>query len=282
MTSMSIVNTVPFKRPAFLADARHFQVLYLGLFLAYGLIGLGWGFEWNKYALIIVTCLFVQLIGISVTGIPLSSLKSALITSLGLCLLFKAATTEALIIGASLAIASKFLIRHRGTHFFNPANFGIIAAILLTGEAWISPGQWGSSMVLLYFFGAAALIVLLKVGRIDTSLAFLVTFAVLEYSRSVLYLGWEFDVFTHKMLNGSLLLFTFFMITDPRTTPQAPRARIIWAVLVGIVTFILSNWLYVHTAPMWALFFISPLTAMFNRWMKGREFNWINSENIKT
>jgi Na+-transporting NADH:ubiquinone oxidoreductase subunit NqrB len=269
-----------FNTPAFLLDARHFQILYLGLFLAYGLFGLTWAFEWQKYALIFTACLFVQLLGIAATGIGLQSLKSALITALGLCLLFKSSSVETLALGAGLAIASKFIIRYKGTHFFNPANFGIIAAILLTGDAWISPGQWGSSMVLLYFFGAAALIVLLKVGRIDTSLAFLVTFAALEYVRTVLFLGWEFDVFAHKMLNGSLLLFTFFMITDPKTTPRAPAMRILWAVLIGIITFILSNWMYVHTAPMWALFFISPLTVLFNMWVKGKEFKWITPSKI--
>lgn len=42
-----------------------------------------------------------------------------------------------------VAIASKFVFSFGEKHFFNPANFGIIFALLLTNNAWVSPGQWG-------------------------------------------------------------------------------------------------------------------------------------------
>jgi Na+-translocating ferredoxin:NAD+ oxidoreductase RnfD subunit len=76
------------------------------------------------------------------------------------------------------------------------------------------------------------------------------------------------------MQNGSLLLFAFFMITDPKTTPNAPVARIIWSMLVGVITFVVTNWLYFHTAPIWVLFFIAPLTVLFDRFFKHKPFQW--------
>lgn len=259
---------------SFTTDARNFQIVYLSLFLLYGFIFLDWSFEWYKYATLIGTCLFTQVIAEKIFKKKKSSWKSALITSLGLALLYKANGLETVALGAFLAISSKFLLRYKGKHIFNPANFGIIVAILLTGEAWISPGQWGSSAILLYFFGAAALMVLLKVGRIDTSLGFLITFALLEFSRTVLYLGWGTDVFIHKMCNGSLLLFAFFMITDPVTTPNSSKARWYWAIGTAVIAFVLTNWFYVHTAPMWALFFISPVTVLLDRYFKSKKFHW--------
>ena len=81
---------------------------------------------------------------------------------------------------ATIAIASKFLIRVRGKHIFNPANIGIVGAMLLTGDAWVSPGQWGAGPALVFLVGAAGLMVVLRVGRIDTSMAFLLTFALLD------------------------------------------------------------------------------------------------------
>lgn len=260
----------------FLRDARHFQIVYLSLFLVYGIFFLDWQADLSRYGILLAVCLGVQAIGIQRTGKSWSSLKSALITALGLCLLLKANSVSTLVLGAAVAVGSKFLIRYRGKHLFNPANIGIIIALLLTGDAWVSPGQWGNSTLLVYFFGGAALMVLLKVGRIDTSLAFLGTFAALEYMRTVLFLGWEFEVFAHKMASGTLLLFAFFMITDPMTTPNAPKARILWAAGIAMLTFFLTNWFYVHTAPIWALVIYSPLTVILDRVFVFQQFKWIN------
>jgi Na+-translocating ferredoxin:NAD+ oxidoreductase RnfD subunit len=145
----------------------------------------------------------------------------------------------------------------------------------------VSIGQWGTNTVQVYFFLAAALLVLLKVGRIDTSLGFLLAFAGLEFIRSVLYLDWELDNFTHYLSNGTLLLFAFFMITDPITTPNHPRARILWSILVGVVAFILTRWLQLYSAPIWALIVMSPLTPVFDKIWSGERFSW-SVEKITT
>jgi Na+-transporting NADH:ubiquinone oxidoreductase subunit NqrB len=256
-------------------DARHFQLLYLGLFILYGVLFLRWDLQVWKIGLILTTVIVTQFVGITIRGGDISSWKSALITGFGLSILMRANEPSTLILGAFVAIASKFLIRHQGKHLFNPANIGIVAAILLTGDAWVSPGQWGSSVVLVYFIGAAALMVLLKVGRIDTSLMFIGTVFVLEYCRTILYLGWDWDVLFHKFSSGSFLLFSFFMITDPVTTPKNFKARMIWAGAIGVLSFIMTQWFFLHTAPLWALVVISPFTALLNHFMKGKTFHWV-------
>ena len=73
--------------------------------------------------------------------------------------------------------------------------------------------------------------VLFRVGRLDTGLTFLATFAGLMFIRSYVYLGWPIDHFWHTLSSGTLLLFAFFMITDPVTTPNHPKARILWSIL---------------------------------------------------
>ncbi len=257
------------------ADARHFQILYLSLFLVYGIFELGWDSDMIKIGTTFFVCLFGQALFATIYGKGLHSLKSALISTLGLCLLLKANGPETIALAAGLTIASKFLIRSQGKHIFNPVNFGIIAAISITGDAWVSPGQWGSNAIMLYFMGAAALIVLLKVGRIDTSLAFLLSYSGLEFVRTVFYLGWPVDHFLHHITNGTVLLFTFFMITDPMTTPNHPRARIIWAVMVGLLAFTLAHVFYLQSsAPLWALFIISPLTIAFDKILKHKKYVW--------
>lgn len=258
----------------FISDGRHYQIVFLASFLCFGMAALGWSAELGRYATIAITCLSAQAFFVARHRLDPRSLKSALITTLGLCLLFRSGGIGTLVFGAFVAIASKFLVRVNGKHVFNPANAGIVSAIALTGDAWVSPGQWGSGAALVFLVGAAGLAVVLRVGRIDTSAAFLLTFAGLDFCRTVLYLGWGPEVWLHKLTSGSLLLFTFFMITDPVTTPSASGARVAWSMLVGALAFLLSWKWFVNAAPLWALFMLSPLTPLIDRIWKGARFQW--------
>lgn len=255
-------------------DARHFQIVFLSGFLIYGITALEWDAEWLRYLTLFGTCVAVQAVFILWKKLPWTSLKSAMITGLGMSILLKSDTSWVLALGAAVAISSKFLIRVDGKHVFNPGNLGIGAAVLLTGQAWVSPGQWGSGPVLAFLLLSAGCMVVLRVGRIDTSLAFLGTYAALEFTRQVLYLGWEPEVWLHRMTNGALLLFTFFMITDPMTTPKSPGARIGWSMAIAILAFLLGVRWWVNATPIWALLIVSALTPLLDRIWKGARFHW--------
>jgi len=258
------------------ADPRYFQILYLGSFLVYGLCFLGWDGDAIKYIAIFASAIVTQMVFSYFTTKQYSSVKSALITSLGLSLLLKTGTIETAILASVFAISSKFLIRVNHKHLFNPANFGIVAAILLTNDAWVSPGQWGSSVLLWFIVGAGGLMMILKVGRIDTSITFLLVFGALLFIRHVIYLGWEPQVWLHKMSNGTLLLYAFFMITDPMTTPNHIKARILWSSLLGSALFVLSTFFYVQTAAIWLLFGVSLLTPIFDKLLIATKYQWNN------
>ncbi len=258
-------------------DARNFQIFYLSLFLVYGISFLGWDVDIYRYLMLILSCVATQILCDKLKGRNLSGARSALISALGLCLLLKVTSLPIAVLAGVLAISSKFLIRRNGKHVFNPANFAIIICVIFT-SAWVSPGQWGTETVQVYFFIAAALLVLFKVGRIDTSLSFLITFGGLHYIKSVTYQGWQADHFMHFLSNGTLLLFTFFMITDPVTTPNHPKARVLWACVIGVISFLLSSWLQLHTAPIWALIAVAPLTPVFDTIWKGEKFSWVSNK----
>ncbi len=265
-------------------DPRLYQVLFLGTFLVFGILALGWYANVWQYAAILSTAIVVQgtlmIVTQGVSKFRWRSLLSGLITSLGICLLLKANSTLTLMLAVTFALLSKFTLRYQKKHFFNPANFGIIAAIFLTGDAWVSPGQWGHDALMVFLFAATGMLITRKVGRLDTTVAFLVTFAGLLYIRSVLSLGWETDVWLHKLSNGSLLLFAFFMVTDPRSIPDHRLGRIIWAVLIGVGAFVVSipglvaESAYVHTAVIWTLFFAAPLTPLIDRLLPAKRFEW--------
>ncbi|MEB3311679.1 MAG: RnfABCDGE type electron transport complex subunit D [Snowella sp.] len=272
-------------------DARDYQILFLCSFLMLGIFSRDWTVNPLLMAAILSTCVLAQGLFLKSShfwgqsqrlngGIPespsllnFSSLKSSLITGLGLCLLLRANQLDTVILAAGLAIASKFVFRFRGKHFFNPANFGIIAALILTQDAWISPGQWGTDWWYLLLFLSAGGLVLNKVGRWDTSVVFLGIYSSLEAIRNY-WLGWDSDVLFHHLSSGSLLVFALFMLTDPRSMPNATISRLIWASGIAVVTFILQYTLYLPTAMFWALFCFSPLTLLFDSHWFAPRFTW--------
>lgn len=223
---------------------------------------------------------FSAIIRIFSTPIQIESLKSSAITALSLSLLLRVDNYTTMIIAGALAILSKFIFQVRGKHFFNPANFGIVAAIILTNDAWVSPGQWGDEIWYALLFAGAGGLVLKKVGRWDTTVAFLGSYAFLEAVRNI-WLGWTWDVFAHRMMSGSLLLFALFMITDPRSIPNARIGRLFWASTIAILTFVLQNYLFVPTAVFFALFALSPLTIILDGIWSFPRFSWDKARQLK-
>lgn len=256
------------------ADPRWFQLIFQAGFLAYGLGWLQWHVQWLDFAAIFIGCLGTQYLFIANGKVPAHSLKSAAITGMGLSLLLRASSPWYLLLAAVLSILSKFLLRANGKHFFNPANFGIVTTVMATGEAWISPGQWGTAPILIFLSGAAGYLVLAKVQRWDVCVAFLGTFAMLMTIRYIGYLGWGWDVLLHRLLNGSLLLFSFFMITDPVSAPNHRIVRIIWGMAVAALAFYWAEFQYMQGTPIKALVLFCLLTPLLDYIFKGKNFQW--------
>lgn len=267
-----------------LQDARDYQILFLSFFLFLGIGTRDWTLRPELIVTLIATCLIVQGLGVlvvrqldrSLSNFTWeSSWRSALITGLGLSLLLRADNYLTMVLAGTLAIGSKFVLQVERKHFFNPGNFGIIAALVLTGDAWVSPGQWGDEWLYLFIFAGTGAMVLKKVGRWDTSAAFLISYALLEAMRNW-WLGWTWDVWAHRLSSGSLWLFALFMITDPRSIPNSQNGRIVWAVAIAILAFILRNLFFVPTAVFWALFAIAPLTIIIDRFWIAPNFSWFS------
>jgi Na+-transporting NADH:ubiquinone oxidoreductase subunit NqrB len=267
---------------SFPKDARHYQISFLLLFLFTGIFSLKWPIDPNQIFITFFIALIVQTFGIIFLKLPITSLKSAFISSLSLCLLFRCDQYIIIALAALITIASKFVFRAQGKHFFNPANIGICATILLTGQGWISPGQWGSDGLWLFVVGILGFLVVTKANRMELAISFLVGYGGAQIIRMYFYQGWPADALTHLFTNGALLLFTFFMVTDPASTPTHKTVRIIWALAVGLLAFYLQAYKWVNGSPIWALFILSPLTPLLDYLFKGEKFQWTKSDQSST
>ncbi|MFN6561084.1 MAG: RnfABCDGE type electron transport complex subunit D [Nostoc sp. ChiSLP01] len=280
-----------------LKDIRDYQILFLGLFLVLGIGTRDWTLRPELIAVAIATTVSTQLVLSLVLSYKVLfqgnlgsdfalgrwsfgnnkaqslNLRSALITSLGLSLLLRADHWTTMALAAASAIASKFIFRVGEKHFFNPGNFGIICALIFTGDAWVSPGQWGEEWWYGLVFAGTGGMVLQRIGRWDTTAAFLGAYSLLEAIRNF-WLGWTWDVYCHRLMSGSLLLFALFMITDPRSIPNSRIGRVIWAICIAGLTFILRNYFFLSTAVFWALFILAPLTILIDFLSSAPRFSW--------
>ena len=193
--------------------------------------------------------------------------KSALITSISLSLLLNYGHSYLLVVfPVFCAIASKYLITWRGRHVFNPSLFGVVIALFLGNAQYAAAPayQWGNSIGLpAFMITAACVFFLFKVNRLPLVIAFLIFYLTATLARAWVT---RYHLPPETLLAGtfsapSLYLFTFFMITDPRTSPSGTRGQILWA--LGIV--LLDLWL--HFSRSLSTLFISLFLLSAARWL---------------
>ena len=115
-----------------------------------------------------------------------------------------------------------------------------------------------------------------RARRADISWSFL-AFYVGALALRVAYLGQRWAVLEHQLMNGALLLFAFFMISDPMTSPNHPRARTLHAALVAAIAFTWQFGFYAHNGMLWALFLAAPMVPVWDALWPAPKYEWTQS-----
>lgn len=258
-------------------DPRFFQLAFQATLLSVGVLLRDFALWPVQMALCIATAVATQGFWIHHFNIRKTGYLSAVITGFGLSLLLRGDSLWLHPLVACLAISGKFLLRIRGKHVFNPANFGVGIALLFLPGAWVSPGQWGNDVAIAVWLVALGALVAQRARRDDAAWLFLATFLGIAALRLFL-LGytWQrgWDILCHQALNGALLLFAFFMISDPMTLPDHPTARRLHVVLVAVGA---AGWQFLHYhphGPLWALLFLAPLVPVWDRFWPASRYAW--------
>lgn len=256
-----------------LADPRDYQVAVLALLVVAGSTILEIGVEPLHAGVMLGAAQATQYLFGRIEGLRPFDPRSALVTGLSLTMLLRTDDLGLAALAAVIAIASKFLLRVRGKHLFNPANGAIVGLMLATDGAWISSGQWGSGALSALALAGLGLVVLTRARRAETTLAFLGGYVLLLAARA-LSLGDPLVIPLHHLANGALLVFAFFMISDPKTTPDSAAGRLIFGASVACVAFGIQFALYRPYAPLLALFFCMPLVPLLDGLISGERYRW--------
>jgi enediyne biosynthesis protein E5 len=264
---------MPGRWTRFLADARHHQIAALAVLLAVNFLAVDFGAKPLASVLAIGSALATQAVCSWWFGLERLDLRSPLITGLSLSLLLRADDPSVHAAAGVIAILSKFVLRVGDKHVFNPAGFAIVALLLLSDHVWISPGQWGASIWFAALVGFCAILVLHAARRADIAIFFLLSHAALLLARAW-WLGDPLAIPLHQLQSGSLLIFAFFMISDPRTSPDARFGRFIFAAAVALAAHWLAFSMQMRPALYFALIALSPLTFLLDRILPAERFAW--------
>lgn len=260
-------------------DARIFQIAVLAGLLVYGL---GWlDFEVSAaHALATIAgVLLTQWAATRWWRLPKFDPRSALISGLSLCLLLRSNTLTFVVLGAVVTILSKFVLRWRGKHLFNPTNFGLVTMMAATGgRAWVSPGQWGNVAFFGFLLACLGGLVVNRAARADVTLAFLGFYLALVFGRSI-WLGEPMTIPLHRLQSGALLLFAFFMVSDPKTTPDSRAGRIVFAALVALGAWFITFGLFRTNGLLWSLALFSFSVPFIDRLLPGARYEWKPSQS---
>ena len=165
------------------------------------------------------------------------NLLSAYISGISLTLLIKpqGGALWPFALGGFLAISSKYVLRYRGNHLWNPTNFAI-AALLLAAPDRISvlSHQFGNDLttnLVIWMFG---LVIAARVGVLHITLTYVASFLLLNTMRAVA-LGQPVLPEIAPITGPMYQLFVFFMITDPRTVVRGRQRQIVVAILIAIM-----------------------------------------------
>lgn len=253
-------------------DPRWWQIGSLSALLLWGITVLEFDVPAERAGAIIGLGLMTQWAASRISSIRFEW-KSAMISALSTCLLLRSNSVWLLLAAVFVAVASKFVVRWKGKHIFNPTNGAIVFMMLVTDRVWVSPGQWGSAAFFGFLIACAGSLVVHRSSRSDVTLAFLIFWAAILIGRSLM-LGDPMSVPLHRLQNGALLIFAFFMISDPKTTPDSRSGRILFAALVAAGAWYVQFRLFRTNGLLWSLAFFSPLVPVIDRLFAGKRFEW--------
>ncbi len=157
----------------------------------------------------------------------------------------------------AVSMASKYLIRWRGRHIFNPSNLGLVLAFVALGPAytepqdlwWIPMGPW---MIVTYaILLGGGLLIGWELKLLGLELGYMAAFAIsvaialAPVPDHCLVASWHAtaicgrDLWQILVTSPEVLIFAFFMVPDPRTVPDGQVGRFVFGVIVAVLSVLL-------------------------------------------
>jgi enediyne biosynthesis protein E5 len=170
---------------------------------------------------------------------------------------------------AAISIMSKYVLRVKGRHIWNPSNFGISAMLFLVPDTVASLSiQWGNYLLPMLVIWVLGSVIIWRLRRFHITFTYVASFIVFAFLRSWMAGSpWQSEI---APITGPMYqLFIFFMITDPKTTVRSKTGQCVVVFLVALVEMIMRMYRIVY-APFYALFIVGPTAMLIEIWLDSR------------
>ncbi len=244
--------------------------VFITLILLVGNVSFGILESYQKTLLAIFTSIAAELILGRILIKKWPHLASAYITGISIGILLRSPLFWPYALCSLIAITSKYVLRVKGRHIWNPSNFGISVMVFLAAEAVATLSiQWGNNlwaMLVIWLLGSA---IIWRLRRFHICAVYVVSFIALAFLRTWMT-GDPLLSEISPITGPEYQLFIFFMITDPKTTVRSKSGQCIVAFAVALVEMLLRLDQSVY-APFYALFMVGPIALLIEMWHNSRQ-----------
>jgi Na+-translocating ferredoxin:NAD+ oxidoreductase RnfD subunit len=249
----------------FSIENRYLAPAFITCILLAGHLSFGILESYKKTGLAIIASLVTELIlGRMFTG-KWPNIASAYITGISVGILVRSPAFWPYVICSVVSIMSKYVLRLKGRHIWNPSNFGISVLLFLAPETVATLSiQWGNYLLPMIVIWCLGSVIVWRVRRFHITATYVTCFIAFAFLRSYITGSpWQSEI---APLTGPMYqLFIFFMITDPKTTVRSKFWQCVVAALVALVEMILRLDQVVY-APFYALFLVGPVAFLIEMW----------------
>ena len=247
-------------------DNRYVPPVFITLILLVGHFSFGMLESYPKTLLAIVTSIGVELVLGRIFVHRWLNPVSAYITGISVGILIRSPAFWPYALCGAISIMSKYVLRFKGRHLWNPSNFGVSALLFLAGSSVASLSiQWGNNLWPMLVIWVLGSLIIWRLRRFHITGTYVAAFLAFALLRSYLTGDpWQSEV---APITGPMYqLFVFFMITDPRTTVQSRIGQCVVAFAVASLEMILRLYQVVY-APYYALFIVGPTALLIETWI---------------
>ncbi|MCM3904278.1 MAG: RnfABCDGE type electron transport complex subunit D [Pyrinomonadaceae bacterium] len=257
------------KRKRFHFDNRYVAPLFITCILLVGHLSYGILESYERTVLAIVAALVTELLLGRIFYGKWLNLASAYITGISVGILVRSPAFWPYALCSVISIMSKYVLRVKGRHLWNPSNFGICVLLFLVPETVASLSiQWGNYIWPLLVIWILGSIIIWRARRFHISATYVVSFFALAFLRSYITgHPWQSEI---APITGPMYqLFVFFMITDPKTTVKSKKWQCVVVFCVALAEMLLRLNQVVY-APLYALFLVGPTAMLIEMWLESR------------
>ena len=269
LTGVAAAGPLPKGRQWLRLDNRFLPPLLITSILLTAHVSFGILEGWERTGLAIVTALVAEMALGRITYGKWPYAASAYITGISVGILLRSQYFWPYVLCAFISIVSKYVLRFRGRHLWNPSNLGVSLVLLLAPDTVsLLSVQWGNvvaPMVVIWLLGS---VIVWRVGRFYLSATYVASFLLFSFVRAA-ESGTPWVAAVAPITGPMYQLFIFFMVTDPKVTVRPMWAQCLVVFLVAFVELIfrLNEVVY---APFYALCLVGPSALLVEMWLDAR------------